>query len=481
MALTTILASIPRTRIKSTTWRTLNLFGISRSSPTRRGCRSGRRKKKALFICDQIPQDSLTSDISSFPILPRIELQHRGHLRNTSSNLLNSQIVTSPSGDVNNDILDPHNYTLDPAGFFSSAGQAEIQQDRNRVRDSQNLVYVRRNLLPTPPRKSLQFGNVNARSLKNKTEVFTDHVINGKLDICLVTETWIKNDDSVTLAALSPQGYMFRNVPRHSERTGGGTGIILRENFKINFIEGNLRLSFESSEWNVTAYGRTSKSVTVNRPPYSDAHPVPTGVFFQEFTVYLESILLCPEVLVIGGDFNIHIDDPSYPDTKKFTQLLQTFGLLQHVTFATHISGHWLDLIITRLSNDIMVVSPRPSLFLSDHCFSECILDIPSTSVTVKEVSYRKWKQIDLAAFKDDIIASELYSLPSNELAANYNRVLQAVLDKHAPLQRKVLTVRPRVPWFNDELKQLKGKRQKLEKKMKKSNLPSDVCVQEGM
>ena len=60
--------------------------------------------------------------------------------------------------------------------------------------------------------------------------------------------------------------------------------------------------------------------------------------------------------LVIAGDFHFHMDDPSDADAKKLNDLLETFVLSQHVTFATHVSGHWLDLIITRASNDIIII-----------------------------------------------------------------------------------------------------------------------------
>ena len=63
-------------------------------------------------------------------------------------------------------------------------------------------------------KKCLRFGNINARFLKNKTELFIDHVNDKKMDVCVVTETWMNDNDSVTTAALSPQGYTFRNVPR---------------------------------------------------------------------------------------------------------------------------------------------------------------------------------------------------------------------------------------------------------------------------
>ena len=287
--------------------------------------------------------------------------------------------------------------------------------------------------------------------------------------------TWLKDNDSVTLAALTPTGLSLRNVNRHSGSSGGGTGVIFRDSFKVCGVDGTLRESFEASEWNFTAHGKTTKFIVVYRPPYSEAHPVTPCVFFREFALYLENVVLCPEILIIAGDFNFHMDDPSDADVKKLNDLLETFGLSQHVTFATHVSGLWLDLIITRATNDIMVCSPRPSLFLSDYCFAECALSIPSPSLTVKEVAFRRWKQIDISAFKKNILASELYSLPSNEIAANYDRILHAMRDKHAPLQRKVTVVRPRVPWYSSELKLLKAKLRRLERKIRRSNLPSAI------
>ena len=200
-----------------------------------------------------------------------------------------------------------------------------------------------------------------------------------------------------------------------------------------------------------------------------------TSAFMQEFSVFLENLVLCPEVLVVAGDFNLHMDDATDADALKFAELLETFGLTQHINFATHVSGHWLDLIITRSSNDVMIISPRPSLFLSDHCFAECTLAIPSDATTARELTFRKYKNLDITAFQKDITKSDLTRLKDNELAEGYDRILNSILDAHAPLRRKVIVTRPRVPWFNDELRSLKSKRRKLEKRMRKSNLDSDI------
>ena len=259
------------------------------------------------------------------------------------------------------------------------------------------------------------------------------------------------------------------------EHTGGGTGIMLRDKFKLTLVEGKERLSFESSEWNVSANVKTTKFVIVYRPPYSEAHPVPTSVFFDEFAVYLEDVVMCPEVLVIAGDFNLHIDDPKNADTRRFFELLETFGLVQHVNFSKHVSGHWLDLIITRSSNDIMVMSPKPSLFLSDHCFIECSLAIPSAAVEEKQVSFRRWKKVDLTALQKDIAA--LNDLPVPDLVENYDLLMQAVADKHAPIQNKLVIIRPRVPWYSDDLRRMKTQRRRLERKMRKTKLPSGVSL----
>ena len=97
-----------------------------------------------------------------------------------------------------------------------------------------------------------------------------------------------------------------------------------------------------------------------------------------------------------------------------------------------------------------MVISPKPSLFLSDHCFIECTLAIPPAAVEVKQVSFRRWKKVDLTTLQKDIAALNDLSVP--DLIENYHLLMQAVADKHAPIQNKHVMTRPRVPWYSDNL-----------------------------
>ena len=91
----------------------------------------------------------------------------------------------------------------------------------------------------------------------------------------------------------------------------------------------------------------------MNHPPYSDEHKVPTSTFFSECADYLESIVLSREQLLLSGYFNIHVDNALDADSIKLTDLLESYGLQQHLPGPTHKHDHTLDLIITRQSDQV--------------------------------------------------------------------------------------------------------------------------------
>lgn len=112
-------------------------------------------------------------------------------------------------------------------------------------------------------RNGVHFACVNARSLKNKVPLVTDHIINENIDICLFTETWLKDYDTVSFAGLSPTGYKFRNFSRQSERRGGGTGIMFRDSLDVRLSDAKENQSFEFSEWSVRVNQHVLNMVSV--------------------------------------------------------------------------------------------------------------------------------------------------------------------------------------------------------------------------
>ena len=87
-------------------------------------------------------------------------------------------------------------------------------------------------------------------------------------------------------------------------------------------------------------------------------------------------------------------------------------------------------------------------------------------------------KNIDIAAFLADIGSSMLCARVHwdniDALSDCFNTTLTDILDKHTPLKTRTMISCPKVPCFSDDIKQLKRKRRRLEKKAVKTDLPSD-------
>ena len=83
--------------------------------------------------------------------------------------------------------------------------------------------------------------------------------------------------------------------------------------------------------------------------------------------------------------------------------ILESYNLRQHVNGATHISGHTLDLAITR-SNDTFLSGI--SIFdpvISDHSAVKINLLLQKPQFRKETSNYRKLRSIDYDALCDDI------------------------------------------------------------------------------
>ena len=323
----------------------------------------------------------------------------------------------------------------------------------------------------------LIIGCVNARSIRNKTCDFHDNIVEDKYDICLVTETWMSQEDTVLQIEATPPGYTFQHLPR-SDRPGGGVGLISSQNFKPQQTPSPTKWkSFEHCEWSLSCGTHKLLVVVVYRPPYSENNKFTVNDFLTEFSSYMESVITTPQKLLIGGDFNIHLENKSSPDSLKFSELLDTLNLKNHVWSPTLEKGHTLDLLITRDSDDIILYQPEIRNFLSDHAFVKAYMKINKPTAASKVIKFRRTKNIDMDDFKKDIKKSKLNdmeSLLTSEKADLYDRTLSELLDTHAPLIEKNIKIKRTSPWYNNELRSIKRKKRKLERAWKKSRTPED-------
>ena len=63
----------------------------------------------------------------------------------------------------------------------------------------------------------LKVSYMNARSVVNKSESIAEYLIEDNIDVCAITETWLKSgsDDKIAVGNLTPTGYEIAHVAYH--------------------------------------------------------------------------------------------------------------------------------------------------------------------------------------------------------------------------------------------------------------------------
>ena len=196
------------------------------------------------------------------------------------------------------------------------------------------------------------------------------------------------------------------------------------------------------------------KSITatgIYHPPPKDK--ITNGMFIDDITEHLTSLLPVTINNIIMGDFNMHINDMSSNDAVIFKDTLTALDLTQNVTTSTHIKGNILDLIFTEEAASIKLTSCQVRPFLSYHKLVSAVLNIKKPPIE-KKTSIHKLKCITeetfKAAFNDEAI--DLTS-PVNTVLHQLNDELCKALDTIAPLREIQVAVHQRQPWFDKVVK----------------------------
>lgn len=322
----------------------------------------------------------------------------------------------------------------------------------------------------------------NSRSLNNKTPSLCDFIISEGIDILSVTESWLRGDfhDQYVLGELSTvmRGYTFYHQPRKSR--GGGVGVLVKSNLQVKKNSTQVFKSFEYIDLSIRSGPRLINLVTIYRPPPSAKNKNTHSGFTQEFSTLLETLSVAPGSLLLNGDFNYHMDSLASPEVARFADVIDSANLVQHVKSPTHQKGHILDLVISRQSEDIVSSVSISRDLPSDHYAVVYNLNLTRPGPMKHESASRNYRNIDMDKLKQDITLSDLNVQITSDpscLATNYDSTIKAIIDDHAPVQSKSVTLRPRIPWFSNDLLLAKKEKRRLERKWLSSKLLVDYEI----
>ena len=92
----------------------------------------------------------------------------------------------------------------------------------------------------------LRLAQFNAQSIKNKDRIIFEHLTAGRIDIAVVTKTWLKDDDSIWLQGSDINKGCYRTyTSNRSMKRGGGLAVIANKTFDVKLISESERQTFQ--------------------------------------------------------------------------------------------------------------------------------------------------------------------------------------------------------------------------------------------
>ena len=260
-------------------------------------------------------------------------------------------------------------------------------------------------------------------------------------------------------------------------RRGGGAAVIFKNGLEVN--QCNLNINITSFEFTTIWIKTDSMKIILTSSIYRTGPLI--SVFSQELDLFLAEISSKSDDLIIAGDLNIHFELDDKGIEKHIIDIFRSYGFKKLVCEPTHKGGGHLDQVFCFSLNKQMTYSIYidPLLSLgSDHYPVFCEFNVNLSGKYFKEIQTRQLKSIDQGSFSNTL-NNILYSFtPSlNGFGSSIDSIslsLNKLLDDHAPVKKKIISVVDKAPWFDKEYRYLRKLRRKAEKKKHLS--PDALC-----
>ena len=213
----------------------------------------------------------------------------------------------------------------------------------------------------------------------------------------------------------------------------------------------------------VSIENTTLNLLGIYHPPYSTSQKITNLMFLDELMDHLTEWMSSFKNILIGGNFNIHIDDTEDPDAQIFNNTMEALGL-QHVMFQTHQAGNILDLIFTEIISklDIKIFKGR---YISNHRGIVVELQIRLQHNIGTTVTFSNHKQVNADEFLSLLDFGKVDNWENPTSARNtYEKELKRVPDQLAPEKSKLHIKKEKRPWYDEEVAIMKRALRRSEK-----------------
>ena len=167
-------------------------------------------------------------------------------------------------------------------------------------------------------------GSINNKSLQIKDNL----VLDKSIDILALAETWLraKECSDFVIRDISPTRYAFVHIMPLG-LVALAEALAYRKDLNIEQLETNVFKSFEFKELLLNFSASIIHIVFTCRQPISAKNGLTYALFFDDFSTLLEPLVSASGKLLLAGDLNFHVNNPSESNAYKFLDVLSCFNL----------------------------------------------------------------------------------------------------------------------------------------------------------
>ena len=149
-----------------------------------------------------------------------------------------------------------------------------------------------------------------------------------------------------------PPGFKIISKPRCDGRQGGGIALIYKENYTINDHKINTNSQYmEISAFDLWIQDRVIDPLVIYRYPNTSVVS-----FCNDLADILgNNIHTLKGHYILTGDFNIHTEDVQDNDTGTFNDMLNSLGMINHISFLMYKQWHNLNLFIKEENSPLIM------------------------------------------------------------------------------------------------------------------------------
>lgn len=199
-----------------------------------------------------------------------------------------------------------------------------------------NLTQPKTKLSKERIDRLMKVSTLNAQSIKNKFQGILLHLFDNNIDVCVITETWMENNDrdNIWLASQVIQDFGFKMELNNRHRKGGGIALIYKNKYQLLKSKTHNGSTFQSTCWSLKIGTMNISILGIYHPPFGSTKNNTPIAFLDEFTELLTDLLPETKNFMLMGDVNIHLNkyETDY-DAQVFIDTIEALGLKMHNDF----------------------------------------------------------------------------------------------------------------------------------------------------